>query len=101
MVGYGNPMSVTGTLKVLTQVALFNLRADGKSAKYYSTGVMRLNQRIFLDDWDTLFKLLAGGEIKPVIAARFPLLEARQANELLETGQVIGNIVLVAPDFES
>jgi hypothetical protein len=29
----------------------------------------------------------------------FPILEAAQANELLESGQVIGNIVLVAPDL--
>jgi hypothetical protein len=28
---------------------------------------------------------------------RFPLMQAAQANELLESGQVIGNIVLVAP----
>ncbi len=46
-----------------------------------------------------LFKLLEEGKIKPVIMQRFPLLEAGKANELLESGQVIGNIVLLAPEI--
>jgi hypothetical protein len=29
----------------------------------------------------------------------FALLEAAQANELLESGQVVGNLVLVAPEL--
>jgi NADPH:quinone reductase-like Zn-dependent oxidoreductase len=43
--------------------------------------------------------LLEEGKIDPVIAARFPILDANKANALLESGQVIGNIVLVAPEF--
>lgn len=97
LVGYGNPMSFKGMFQVLGQVALFSLLPNGKSAKYYSTGVSRINRRIFLEDWATLFKLLEEGKIKPVVEARFPILEARKANELLESGGVIGNIVLVAP----
>ena len=38
-------------------------------------------------------------KIKPVIAAKYPILEARKANELLESGQVIGNIVLLSPEL--
>jgi len=48
-----------------------------------------------------LFKLLEEGKIKPVIEKKFPILEAAQANELLESGQVIGNIVLLAPELLS
>jgi NADPH:quinone reductase-like Zn-dependent oxidoreductase len=71
----------------------------GRSAKYYGTGISRFNRRPFLEDWATLFKLLEEGRIKPVIMKKFPILEAAQANELLESGEVIGNIVLVAPEL--
>jgi hypothetical protein len=30
---------------------------------------------------------------------KFPTLEAAKANELLESGQVIGNVVLLAPEL--
>jgi NADPH:quinone reductase-like Zn-dependent oxidoreductase len=99
LVGYGNPLSVARTLKILGQTALFNLLPNGKSAALYGTGLSRFNRRPFLEDWATLFQLLEAGKIDPVIAACFPLLEAAQANALLESGQVIGNIVLLAPEL--
>jgi NADPH2:quinone reductase len=43
----------------------------------------------------TLFDLLQRREIKPLIARRFPLAEARRAHEVLGKGGVIGKIVLV------
>jgi NADPH:quinone reductase-like Zn-dependent oxidoreductase len=98
-VGYANPLSFSRMLRFLGQVILFNLLPNGRSAKYYGTGSSRLNRRPFLDDWATLFKLLEEGKIKPVIMKTFPILEAARANELLESGRVIGNIVLVAPDL--
>jgi NADPH:quinone reductase-like Zn-dependent oxidoreductase len=98
-VGYGNPLSFSGMLHLLGQVILFNLLPNGKSARVYGTGASRLNIRPFLEDWATLFKLLEEGKIKPVIARKFPILEAAQANALLESGQVIGNIVLLAPEL--
>jgi NADPH:quinone reductase-like Zn-dependent oxidoreductase len=101
LVGYGNPMSFSGMFQVLGWTILFGLLPNGKSAKYYSTGVSRINRGIFLEDWVTLFKLLEEGQIKPIIAAKFALLEAAKANELLESGQVIGNIVLAAPELLS
>jgi NADPH:quinone reductase-like Zn-dependent oxidoreductase len=97
--GYANPFSFSRMLRFLAQVILFNLLPNGRSAKYYGTGSSRLNRRPFLEDWATLFRLLEEGKIKPVIMKTFPILEAAQANELLESGQVIGNIVLVAPDL--
>jgi NADPH2:quinone reductase len=42
-----------------------------------------------------LFDLLQQQKIKPLIAQRFPLSEARHAQELLGKGGVIGKIVLV------
>jgi NADPH2:quinone reductase len=42
-----------------------------------------------------LFDLLKEQKIKPLVAQRFPLVEARQAQELLGKGGVTGKIVLV------
>jgi NADPH:quinone reductase-like Zn-dependent oxidoreductase len=54
---------------------------------------------MFLEDWAVLFQLLEEKKIDPIIAARFPILEARNANELLESGKVVGNVVLLAPEL--
>ena len=99
LVGYGNPLSFSGMLKLLGQVVLFTLLPNGKSAKYYGTGVNRFNKGPFMEDWKTLFNLLEDGKIKPIIMKKYPILEAREANELLESGKVIGNVVLVAPEL--
>ena len=98
-VGYANPLSITRTLRFLGQVILLHLLPNGRSARYYGTGSSRLNRRPFLEDWATLFKLLEEGKIKPVIEKKFPILEAAQANELLESGKVTGNLVLLAPEL--
>ena len=42
-----------------------------------------------------LLDLLARGTIRPVVAERLPLAEARRAHELLEAGDIGGKIVLV------
>jgi len=98
-VGYANPVSLSRMFRFLGQVILFNLLPNGRSARYYGTGSSRINRCTYLDNWDTLFKLLEEGKIKPVIMKKFPILEAAEANELLESGQVIGNIVLVASEL--
>ena len=43
--------------------------------------------------------MLAEGKIKPAIMKQLPLHEAVLAHELLESGQVTGNLVLVAPEY--
>ena len=80
-VGYANPSSLSRTFSFLGQVVLFNLLPNGKSTKPYGTGASQLNRRPFLEDWAKLFKLLEEGKIKPVIADKFPILEAAKANE--------------------
>jgi NADPH2:quinone reductase len=50
---------------------------------------------LFRQDLITLLHLLQQQKIKPLIARRFPLTEARQAHELLAKGGVTGKIVLV------
>jgi NADPH2:quinone reductase len=55
----------------------------------------RLRPAHFRGDLIALFDLLQGQKIKPLIAQRFPLAEARRAQELLGKGGVTGKIVLV------
>ncbi len=55
----------------------------------------RLKPALFRQDLITLFDLLQQEKIKPLIAQRFPIAEARQAHELLEKGGVVGKIVLM------
>ena len=55
----------------------------------------RLRLAWFRQDLIALFDLLQQKRIKPLIAQRFPLAEARHAHELLGKGGVTGKIVLV------
>ena len=55
----------------------------------------RLRPALFRQDLITLLDLLREEKIKPLIAQRFPLAQARQAQELLGKGGVTGKIVLV------
>jgi NADPH:quinone reductase-like Zn-dependent oxidoreductase len=100
MVSYGEPAGLGALFRILGIFIRVNLLQNGKSFKLYGTSSYFLfDRRPFLEDWATLFKLLAEGKIKPVIARMFPLLEAAKANELLESGTVTGNVVLVAPEL--
>ena len=55
----------------------------------------RLRPALFRQDLIALFDLLAQRKIKPLIAQRVPLAEARHAHELLGKGGVTGKIVLM------
>lgn len=72
---------------------------NGRRVKLYGTTASRFNRRRLLADWATLFQWLAEGAISPVIMQKFPILAAAKANELLESGAVVGNLVLVAPEL--
>ena len=56
----------------------------------------RLKPALFRQDLTALLGLLQQKKIKPIIAQRFPLAEARHAHELLGKGGVTGKIVLVS-----
>lgn len=56
----------------------------------------RLKPAWFRDDLVALLELLRRGEIRPLVAQRFPLAEARAAHELLAKGGVTGKLVLVS-----
>lgn len=55
----------------------------------------RIKPAWFREDLTHLFDLLKQGKIKPLVAARFPLAEARQAQEMLGKGGITGKFVLV------
>ena len=55
----------------------------------------RLRPALFRQDLTALFDLLQQKKIKPLIAQRFPLAEARRAHELLGKEGVTGRIVLL------
>jgi NADPH2:quinone reductase len=55
----------------------------------------RLGPALFRQDLIALFDLLQQRKIKPIIAQRLPLDEARRAHELLGKGGVTGKFVLV------
>ena len=55
----------------------------------------RVKPALFREDLMTLFDLLREKKIAPLIAQRFPLSAAREAQELLGKGGVRGKIVLV------
>lgn len=99
LVAYGN----SGFIKLLIDLAqLQGLRIlpNGKAGEFYGiTALYRKDRRPFMTDLPILFDLLGAGKLKPLIAAKFPLLEAAQANQLLESGQVSGKIILLAPEL--
>jgi NADPH:quinone reductase-like Zn-dependent oxidoreductase len=97
LVHYGGPQSFSRFLLLIAKLVLFNLLPNGKAIKGYGTNRVDIN--LLKEDWLVLFKLLEEGKIKPIIVKKFPILEAAKANELLESGKVIGNIVLLAPEL--
>jgi NADPH2:quinone reductase len=84
-------------------IAIFGLYIAGgwllpgrkRVVPYSIQWLKRIKPALFRQDLIALFDLLQQQKIKPVIATRFRLDEARQAHELLGTGGVTGKIVLV------
>jgi NADPH2:quinone reductase len=84
-------------------IAIFGLYIAGgwlfpgrkRVVPYSIQTLKRLKPAWFRQDLIALFDLLQQKKIKPLIAQRFPLAEARQAHDLLGKGGVIGKIVLV------
>jgi len=98
LVGYGFA-GTRGRLSTLLTVGnvLLATRLRGRRGAFYGiTLLYRRDPRPFREDLPKIFALLAEKKIDPLIARRFPLLEARAAVELLAKGGVEGKIVLEA-----
>jgi NADPH2:quinone reductase len=113
VVGYGAITSIRGDgLSSTRPGRRQRFRGFGRFALYIAAGwllpggrrvvpysiqtLKRLRPAWFRQDLTSLLDLLRQGKIKPLVAQRFPLAEARQAHELLGNGGVTGKLVLVA-----
>lgn len=112
VVGYGNTTSLrgaglgsarTGRRNRLHGIPIYALYIAGgwllpgrKRVLPYSIQTLkRLKPASFLQDLVVLLDLLKERKIRPLVAQRFPLAQARRAQEMLGMGGVIGKIVLV------
>jgi len=112
VVGYGNTTALrgeglgsgrTGRRNRLHGIPIYALYIAGgwllpgrkRIVPYSIQTLKRLRPAQFRQDLVALLGLLQQQRIQPLIAQRFPLTEARRAQELLEKGGVIGKIVLV------
>ncbi|MBN1537721.1 MAG: zinc-binding dehydrogenase [Anaerolineales bacterium] len=97
LVTYGAPQSFAHFLLLVVKLIFYNLLPNGKKIEGY--GTHRLGVDLFKEDWTALFKLLEESKIKPIIAGKYPLIEAGKAYKRLESGQVSGNLILMAPEL--
>lgn len=82
------------------RLQFLNWLPNGKSGDFYGiTATYRKDKGSITEDLLILFSLLKEGKINPIIYQIYPILDAAKANELLESGEVIGKIVLLAPDL--
>jgi NADPH:quinone reductase-like Zn-dependent oxidoreductase len=80
----------------LLQLPLWNILPNKKSTTLFDlVAFNKKNPTWYAEDMKVLIGNLAEGEIKPVIAKRMPLVDARQAQELLLGAKVKGKIVLI------
>jgi NADPH2:quinone reductase len=66
-----------------------------RPAFYGITQLYRKDPRPLQEDLGVLFEMLRQGKIKPLISARMPLSQAREAQALLERGEAVGKVVLL------
>jgi NADPH:quinone reductase-like Zn-dependent oxidoreductase len=85
-----------------SQLAMFanifvGARLRGRLGKFYGiTMLYRKDPEPLREDLPKVFALLKAKRIDPLVGRTFPLLEAKQALEVLAAGAVEGKIVLVA-----
>jgi len=102
--GEGLTSSRPGRRQRFRGTALFALYIAGgwllpgrrRIVPYSIQTLKRLKPAWFRQDLDALLDLLHKGRIRPLVACRLPLTEARHAHELLARGGVVGKVVLVA-----
>jgi NADPH:quinone reductase len=98
LVGFGF-MGASGRLSQLAMFAniFLGARLRGRLGKFYGiTMLYRKDPRPLREDLPKIFSLLAAKKIDPLVNTTLPLLEARQALELLASGSVEGKIVLTS-----
>ena len=81
----------------MLMISLFKLIPDGKKAPLTpDLGVFsREHNDLYRQILAQLLNFAAEGKLKPLVAARIPLVEAARAHELLEHGRYAGKVVLL------
>jgi NADPH:quinone reductase-like Zn-dependent oxidoreductase len=98
LVAYG---FMAATNQLATAATFANIfvgsRLRGRRGSFYGiTLLYRKNPKPLQEDLPKIFSLLSEKKIDPMVVKTFPLLEARQALELLSSGVVEGKLVLEA-----
>ena len=96
----------SGRRRRLSGIAIFGLYIAGgwllpsrrRVVPYSIQWLKRMRPALFREDLIALFELLRQGSIRPLIARRFPLAQARDAHEFLGKGGVTGKVVLVCDE---
>ncbi|WP_028927938.1 zinc-binding dehydrogenase [Pseudonocardia acaciae] len=103
---YGHYSTLVAGRRSTTRLAAFyaagalalaaNALPGGRRVRTYRSAITRdLHPDWYRHDLSVLFRLHADGHLHPIVAARLPLTQARQAHELLAGGEVHGKIVLM------
>ena len=96
LVWYGVAATKTSGIRVIpisiATLLILSVLPDGKRVRFASDSAEHTKKTL-----PKLFALLQEGRLKPVIAERIPLAEARRAHEAIERGGYAGKFVLV-PD---
>ena len=99
LVEYGYP-DFSGMLLGIFKTMLLNSLPNGRDAQFYGiSGIYKKDKSTILHDLEKLLLLLKDKKIKPIISNRMSILEASEANQILENGSVSGNIVLLASEL--
>jgi NADPH2:quinone reductase len=94
--GRGQLRTTLANLKDWARAFSWNLSPDPRRVILYSVQTLkRRRPEWYRADLIVLFDLLRRGKIKPIIAARLPLAQVRQAHQLLAAGSTVGKIVLI------
>jgi NADPH:quinone reductase-like Zn-dependent oxidoreductase len=79
----------------LARLRLWDLWPNGKTARWYSiSAVRKKHPDWYRADLEELFRLLASGAIRPLVAERIGLDDVADAHRRLEAGRVGGKIVI-------
>ncbi len=99
LVEFGYP-DFRSMLSGLIWITILDILPNSRKASVYGiSGSYKKKRLIILKDLRNLMTLLRENKIKPIISKRMPLLEASEANHILESGTTSGKIVLVAPEL--
>ena len=92
--GAGAPkLAIAGTL---ARFAWLRLRPGDRRVRLFLVQGPKKQPERFQNELATLFRWLAAGEIDPQIQAVLPMKQAREAQQMLERGEVKGKVVLTA-----